>query len=417
MKYYFRILFSHDTDSKRVVCLRSHTLIKMFAYSRRNNETNVLLVRLLSLRKRLRIRNPNNHESSRRRAKQDLNSEVGDFFYEFIAGKEDVDARLNEMKEESPGVFCVLIKKENDDIVSVRDIKQTKSLKSSLRECVNNEQSGLGIFYSELEIGARKKVLKECEDRFRERFHVEDKDYDDEKSSSSLFTCEHVRRLREDGYVVIDEVVSKETVENVRKQAEVLASRLFSPEQEGRDDDMCSIKIDVENVDNNKGALPLNAAGAFLWSIPFILSEMSRGKKNEHRSEDVVIIPECVLNALKRAEEKSLEKYAQLAKYDKIGAKYDAHVDFDPNNEDGPEGARISERNMTSILYLNNEYDKSKDGGCLRIFKNSSGHDNNDDDFEDIEPIGGRLVIFDARRILHGVLPSFKRRWALTVWN
>jgi hypothetical protein len=37
--------------------------------------------------------------------------------------------------------------------------------------------------------------------------------------------------------------------------------------------------------------------------------------------------------------------------------------------------------------------------------------------FLDIQPLPGRLVLFDSRRILHGVAPSFKRRWAMTVWS
>ena len=35
----------------------------------------------------------------------------------------------------------------------------------------------------------------------------------------------------------------------------------------------------------------------------------------------------------------------------------------------------------------------------------------------DVEPLGGRLVIFDSRRILHAVRPAHgEERWALTVW-
>lgn len=33
-----------------------------------------------------------------------------------------------------------------------------------------------------------------------------------------------------------------------------------------------------------------------------------------------------------------------------------------------------------------------------------------------IEPIGGRMVIFDSRTVLHEVMPSYQRRIALTCW-
>jgi hypothetical protein len=109
-------------------------------------------------------------------------------------------------------------------------------------------------------------------------------------------------------------------------------------------------------------------------------------------------------------------------------------VDYDPNNADGPEGSRICERNLTAILYFNLGYETEAEG-CLRVFLNQKQEEQEEEQeedkeakereqqqqqqekFLDIQPLPGRLVLFDSRRILHGVTPSFKRRWAMTVWS
>ena len=204
------------------------------------------------------------------------------------------------------------------------------------------------------------------------------------------------------------------------EQCESLADKLFPVNQEGRDDDLASIKIDIENPT----ASPLNVAGTFLWSLPRNFAKVSSSSS---------ISPPCrALAARERAENTAYPKFAQLAKYDKQGARYDPHVDYDPNNADGPEGSRICERNLTAILYFNLGYETEAEG-CLRVFLNPKQEEQEEEQeedkeakerqqqqeqkFLDIQPLPGRLVLFDSRRILHGVTPSLKRRWAMTVWS
>lgn len=87
-------------------------------------------------------------------------------------------------------------------------------------------------------------------------------------------------------------------------------------------------------------------------------------------------------------------------------------------------------RVITAILYLNNgntwNGDANKDGGCLRIYFNNANHksksDNNssDDDnsreYVDVSPAGGKLVIFDSQTIYHEVLSSNRKRHAISIW-
>uniref|UniRef100_A0A6S8PJD4 Fe2OG dioxygenase domain-containing protein n=1 Tax=Dunaliella tertiolecta TaxID=3047 RepID=A0A6S8PJD4_DUNTE len=77
----------------------------------------------------------------------------------------------------------------------------------------------------------------------------------------------------------------------------------------------------------------------------------------------------------------------------------------------GPPGQRIRDRAVTSIIYLNKDWDADRDGGCLRLF-----HTDGSGQFTDVAPESGRLVVFQACAVEHEVLPAFRQRWAMTAW-
>lgn len=64
-------------------------------------------------------------------------------------------------------------------------------------------------------------------------------------------------------------------------------------------------------------------------------------------------------------------------------------------------------RRVTAILYLNAEW-QAADGGCLRVHTPGKARD--------IEPRGGRLVVFLSDRVLHEVRPGRATRLAATAW-
>lgn len=93
---------------------------------------------------------------------------------------------------------------------------------------------------------------------------------------------------------------------------------------------------------------------------------------------------------------------AMVACYPGLGAQYVTHVD-NPN-KDG--------RCITAIYYLNQNWDVSKDGGLLRMFPSGWS-----DKVADIEPVFNRLILFwSDRRNPHEVQPSFRTRYAITLW-
>lgn len=82
-------------------------------------------------------------------------------------------------------------------------------------------------------------------------------------------------------------------------------------------------------------------------------------------------------------------------------ASYCRHVDGNPTNR----------RKLTAILYLNERWDADSYGGCLRAYLPGGGGA-----YTDIEPRGGRLLLFDSTAVEHEVLPTFRTRMALTLW-
>jgi SM-20-related protein len=65
-------------------------------------------------------------------------------------------------------------------------------------------------------------------------------------------------------------------------------------------------------------------------------------------------------------------------------------------------------RAISTILYLNDAW-TADDGGALRLHTGSGR-------FEDVLPVGGRLVAFQSDRFEHEVLPARRERLSFTGW-
>lgn len=92
---------------------------------------------------------------------------------------------------------------------------------------------------------------------------------------------------------------------------------------------------------------------------------------------------------------------AHVSCYPGNGTRYVRHVD-NPN-DDG--------RLITSIYYLNENWDTKRQGGLLRMYPTGSNVVAN------IEPLFDRALFFwSDRRNPHEVLPAYRDRYAITVW-
>jgi len=228
------------------------------------------------------------------------------------------------------------------------------------------------------------------------------------------------QRLLRDGYAVMDGVLNAEAAQALRSSASDLfeAGAMRNLEQAGRDDHV--LVLDPTSLDSPALA-PLRAATQILLSVRNLL--VSGHERDEDSSAE----------SLSYFAAAAVPSRMMLARYPPNGGQYVAHLDndpADPNNAKGPPGLRAMDRVFTCILYLNDGWEEPH-AGHLRLFlpteaagqgmstlsvEVAAAGATGEAPFVDIEPIGGRLVIFDSKRILHAVRPSYAERWAVTVW-
>lgn len=76
----------------------------------------------------------------------------------------------------------------------------------------------------------------------------------------------------------------------------------------------------------------------------------------------------------------------------------------------------LRKRYLTCICYLNDDW-TVRDGGCLRLHKNGAEAGTFDsEDYIDVSPVAGRLVVFSSLHQWHAVLPTSATRYACSLW-
>ena len=99
---------------------------------------------------------------------------------------------------------------------------------------------------------------------------------------------------------------------------------------------------------------------------------------------------------------------AMVTCYPGNGARYIKHTD---NNCKFGDGNSCNGRRLTALTYLNDEW-KTGDGGELRVY----GRDGEKIKAE-VAPVAGRILLFWSDfRVPHEVLPTYKERFAITLW-
>eukprot|EP00943_MAST-04B_sp_MAST-4B-sp1_P010000 g10000.t1 len=99
---------------------------------------------------------------------------------------------------------------------------------------------------------------------------------------------------------------------------------------------------------------------------------------------------------------------AMVTCYPGNGARYIKHTD---NNCKFGDGMSCNGRRLTALTYLNDTWKKG-DGGELRVY----GRDGESIKAE-VAPVAGRILLFWSDfRVPHEVLPTYKERFAVTLW-
>mmetsp|Transcript_127826 Transcript_127826/g.310784 ORF Transcript_127826/g.310784 Transcript_127826/m.310784 type:complete len:365 (+) Transcript_127826:78-1172(+) len=250
-----------------------------------------------------------------------------------------------------------------------------------------------------------------------------------------VITAEHCERLLDSGYVVVDGALDSETVATLAQGFDVLEQLgvlQTTPEAAvGIRDDAIYWQTEVE-------AMPcVSEAISLLKGVAEVLNERFGALYDKEPHSPIP--PATVHRPL------TVPATAMLASY-APGGRYRIHSD----NSLGEDGQRRNWRELTAILYANQDWDTGGNEGHLRLWPHSEyvdpyQHGRTDAgearlretlretwprrcggglaeqasegaEFVDVAPLGGRLVIFKSC-LLHEVQPSRDRpRRAVTVW-
>eukprot|EP00929_Paragymnodinium_shiwhaense_P088271 TRINITY_DN48560_c0_g1_i1.p1 TRINITY_DN48560_c0_g1~~TRINITY_DN48560_c0_g1_i1.p1 ORF type:complete len:470 (-),score=52.16 TRINITY_DN48560_c0_g1_i1:169-1443(-) len=256
-------------------------------------------------------------------------------------------------------------------------------------------------------------------------------------ASHSVLKAEHVKKLQHDGLVIIDNTIPRPKLQEAVKDCARVRTEGHFGDSPNENEDIRSDRVhfltdsdrqqrereqraqlgrdyvqdeSLAMSGKEKGLLYvqgfLQGLGAALEAHGFV--GCSRSSKAEKGGQPVVLkVPEPV----------------QLAVYSgDSGARYSAHRDGAEEGSADADMQAYSLRVVTAILYLNDTsspWDKKTHGGCLRCYMGADKSDKvgtTATEIVDIEPVGGRLVLFSSQAILHEVMPTHRDRFAATVW-
>jgi hypothetical protein len=216
------------------------------------------------------------------------------------------------------------------------------------------------------------------------------------------FTSAQLAQLANNGYVVIDDGLGTDASAMAQAARELFDRGVMrNLGQEGRDDDVAVLA---------SGQMPKGEAFAALERCSKVLLDIPDALRRACSTfgvDDDSFVAKCA-----RA---TAPSRLMIARYPPNGGRYVAHLDNDPNDPshaEGVPGLRACDRTFTCIAYLNPTWDTSHEGH-FRAYLGPTI----DDDFIDIAPVLGRIVVFDSMRILHEVRPSYADRLAMTVWT
>jgi len=303
--------------------------------------------------------------------------------------------------DDAPGVFSVA---DADDVV--RFVGCGKRLREEMTRAVERDDATATAAYARvvyLPTTARKAVLTAAwKTVISSLGYVPAMNTAMVKTPMFEFTSTQLAQLANDGYVVIDDGLGADASAMAQAARELFDRGVMrNLGQEGRDDDVAVLAS--EQMPKGEAFAALERCSKVLLDIPDAL----RRACSTYGVDDGSFVAKCA-----RA---TAPSRLMIARYPPNGGRYVAHLDNDPNDPshaEGVPGLRACDRTFTCIAYLNPTWDSSHEGH-FRAYLGPTI----DDNFIDIAPVLGRIVVFDSMRILHEVRPSYADRLAMTVWT
>lgn len=237
-----------------------------------------------------------------------------------------------------------------------------------------------------------------------------------------IVTSAHVAALQQKGVVVIDGCLSPEELRDIT--AEIHEIRALASTEGGFKDNAQLKEIRSDRV-------------RWLHEDDNTCGELMRALTGTQALRGAVLLLKGLGAALqvaaRPAEPWTLEvpTRCMLSMYEGNGATYRPHRDnisggsFMDDESGWLADREQADREITAILYLNLGQDTDSwpedNGGALRCFLGAEPSDKDGTtatEVLDIAPVGGRLVLFKSREILHEVRPTFAAagRYALSCW-
>jgi Rps23 Pro-64 3,4-dihydroxylase Tpa1-like proline 4-hydroxylase len=239
------------------------------------------------------------------------------------------------------------------------------------------------------------KLLDQQEDPFitcARLFH----DTDLNTMELELLSKFNVEQLKNHGYTIIDNVISEELQKNILEQTnDMVSSNKLQPAGSSKSEHDDPFR-------DNKARTDLTA-----W----LHHEQEQGALKKLMNQIIAPLGSDISKVLHlRKHWKQAEH--QLAFYKGSTTNpgyYEKHRDAFP--DEGSNEEIMTQRRVTAICYVNHQWQEG-DGGKLRIWtsKRDGGHS------LDIEPIGGRILLFLSGAVDHQVLHTYKDRVAITAW-
>lgn len=238
------------------------------------------------------------------------------------------------------------------------------------------------------------------------------RDSDFEEMGVPRLSLEAIEELNRSGYVVLENWLSNDLVEELCQDIQNLRSKgKFKVAKIGQDS--------TNTLDTNIRVAETCFLGATkLQDVPsssrnrlYQILEQLRLDLSGNKLLDEVDLNGKLVKAAPALDASLTEL---LYAYYPRGGFYRKHTD-------AVEGSASVLRKYSLLLYLNNQW-KLEDGGCLRVHLDSGEDDlrpmgeKPQPHFVDVQPKGGTLVLFQSDRIPHEVLDTASERMAVVGW-
>jgi hypothetical protein len=240
-------------------------------------------------------------------------------------------------------------------------------------------------------------------------------------ASGRVFTTKQCRQLERDGYIVMDNFLTKQQVESAQHAIETLDSnyQFRGSPTDSFDDGPSTTRAFDRVIINRRGTLDLVRQQVSGFAKSLVDSDFHGFPNDAYNTRTLCVPAQMQVSICGGTETRNPSEESSTHNF------YHKHLDSAGANNLGELGIigwirsrHLRQRYLTCIVYLNSDW-KEGDGGCLRIFPNGDTKKDACSDepvHVDVAPLAGRMVVFSSPTLFHVVLVTRVQRFACAVW-